>query len=69
MKNILCHSRAACVVGALAPYNHGVPLAGAGGNPAVLFNMPLGFVLAAQGSLFINWIPACAGMTANEVTA
>ncbi|MGB5097657.1 MAG: restriction endonuclease subunit S, partial [Porticoccaceae bacterium] len=27
------HSRAACVVGASAPYNHGVPLAGASGNP------------------------------------
>jgi hypothetical protein len=29
------HSRAACVVGAFAPYNHGVLLASAGGNPVV----------------------------------
>jgi hypothetical protein len=37
-------------------------------NPAVLFNMPLGFVLAAQGFFHLNWIPACAGMTKFEVT-
>jgi hypothetical protein len=42
---------------------------GAGRNPVHLFNMPLGFVLAAQGSFLIGWIPACAGMTEDEVTA
>jgi hypothetical protein len=36
-----CHSRAACGVGANAPYSHGAILAGEGGNPAVLNNMPL----------------------------
>jgi hypothetical protein len=35
---------------------------GEGRNPAVLFNMPLVFVLATQG-IFYNWIPAYAGMT------
>ena len=30
-----CCSRAECVVGALAPYNHGLHLAGAGGIPAL----------------------------------
>ena len=35
---------------------------GAGRNPAVLFKMPLGFVLAAQ-VLSYDWIPAFAGMT------
>jgi hypothetical protein len=35
----------------------------AGGNPAVLFNMPVCFALAAHGDFFINWIPASAGMT------
>jgi hypothetical protein len=35
---------------------------GAGRNPAVVFNMPLFFVLAAQ-ELFDDWIPASAGMT------
>ncbi len=33
-----------------------------GGNPAILFNMPLGFVFASE-ELFYEWIPACAGMT------
>ncbi|NOU00863.1 MAG: hypothetical protein HOO95_04720 [Gallionella sp.] len=32
------HSRAACVVGASARYNHGVLLAGANGNPVILSN-------------------------------
>ena len=57
------HSRAACVVGALAPYNHGVLLAGAGGNPVALFIMLLGVVLALQGVGLLCWLPACAGMT------
>ena len=35
----------------------------AGGNPVVLFNMPLGIVPARQGIIFCR-IPACAGMTA-----
>ncbi|MBU0621044.1 MAG: hypothetical protein KJ795_04290 [Gammaproteobacteria bacterium] len=35
---------------------------GAGRNPALLFKMLLGFVLAAQ-AIFYDWIPACAGMT------
>ena len=34
-----------------------------GGNPALLFKMPLAFVLAAQGMYCTTWIPACAGMT------
>jgi len=34
---------------------------GVGRNPAVLFNMPLGFVLAAQGDFIFDWIPAYAG--------
>ncbi len=42
---------------------------GAGRNPAKLFNMPLGFVLAAQGNILADWIPACAGMTITEVAA
>jgi len=41
------HAGAACVVGASAPYNHGVPLAGRGRCP-VYSN---------------HWIPAFAGMT------
>ena len=32
---LICHTGAACVVGALAPYNHGVPLAGAGRYPVI----------------------------------
>jgi hypothetical protein len=38
-----------------------------GGNPVVLLSVPLGLVLAAQEGLFIDWIPACAGMTKSEV--
>ena len=41
----------------------------AGGNLAVLLNVPLGFVLAAQGHCVFDWIPACAGMTKSEVIA
>jgi hypothetical protein len=60
------HSGAACVVGALAPYNHGVPLAGAGWNPddqqfPTQMGQRQGFVRYAE-SLY-DWIPACAGMT------
>ena len=39
----------------------------AGGNPVILFNVQLGFVHAMRGNFFIDWIPACAGMTANEI--
>jgi hypothetical protein len=38
---------------------------GAGRNPVVLFNVPLGFVLATQ-VLFYDWIPAYAGMTGHR---
>jgi hypothetical protein len=34
-----------------------------GGNPAILVNRPFELVLAAQGNLLFNWIPAFAGMT------
>ena len=62
MPRQLRHSRAAYVVGALAPYNHGVPLAGESGNPAVLIKGLFWFILATQG-IFFDWIPAFAGMT------
>ena len=47
------HSRATCVVGASAPYNHGVPLAGEGGNPFFQEGVPVEYVLhqAALGSV------------------
>jgi hypothetical protein len=38
-------------------------LSRAGGNPAILFKMHFYFVPAWQVALFIDWIPACAGMT------
>jgi|CXWL01.1.fsa_nt_gi hypothetical protein len=37
------------------------------GNPAILFNVQFGFAHAMRGNYFIDWIPACAGMTANEI--
>jgi hypothetical protein len=48
MTSITRHSGAACVVGASAPYNHGVPLAGGGRNPVQVSNMQLGFVRFAE---------------------
>jgi hypothetical protein len=60
------HSGAACVVGALAPYNHGVPLAGAGRNLAEKLNRVAdrSEVLSCFARICaFNWIPAYAGMT------
>jgi hypothetical protein len=37
------------------------------GNPAILFNVQLGFVHAMRGNCFIDWIPAFVGMTTNEI--
>jgi hypothetical protein len=45
------HSGAACVVGASAPYNHGVPLAGEGRNPANKIVL-LAFVLIATSAWY-----------------
>jgi hypothetical protein len=59
------HSRVACVVGAKAPYNYGVLLAGAGGNPAKIkpraARQHPRHASRCEDNL-INWIPACSGM-------
>jgi hypothetical protein len=51
-----------CGIGSLSKETRAYRHPREGGDPVLLFNMPLDFVLAAQENLLFCWIPACAGM-------